>query len=322
MLQKTKKRKKTVKCRGIPTYPLISLHDRSGLPCFHSGKLMNQLFVNNLSVIDFSYYDFQRGILGESWIVDIVLSGELDDQGMVFDFGHVKKQIKQIIDEELDHRFVISAQAKNLEVKQDKGVCELNWKNVMGSYQHISPESAVLVLDVKTINTKTVAAYLETIILNALPDNVSKVELSLSEEHIDGAYYHYSHGLKKHDGNCQRIVHGHRSKIEIFENHQRNFDLEDYWAACFRNIYIGTQEDIVEEFDIDGKAHVTFAYRAQQGKFSVTLPAKRVYLIDSDSTVELIAQHVALRCKEMKPANHYRVNAYEGVGKGSIAVSK
>ena len=283
---------------------------------------MNQLFVNNLSVIDFSYYDYQRGILGESWIVDIVLSGELDEQGMVFDFGHVKKQIKRIIDAELDHRFVISSQAKNLEVKASQDICELKWKNVMGSYQHISPQSAVLVLDVKTINTKTVATYLEGIILEALPDNVSKVELVLTEEHIEGAYYHYSHGLKKHDGNCQRIVHGHRSKIEIFENHLRNTDLEDYWAACFRNIYIGTQEDISEEFELDGKPHVTFAYTSQQGAFSVTLPSKRVYLIDSDSTVELIAQHIASRCKEMNPSNHYRVNAYEGVGKGSIAVSK
>lgn len=283
---------------------------------------MNQLFVNNLSVIDFSYYDSQRGILGESWIVDIVLSGELDDQGMVFDFGHVKKQIKHIIDQELDHRFVISSQAKGLEINNEGDRCELNWKNVMGSYQHISPQSAVLVLDIKTVNTKSIASYLEGIILEALPSNVSKVELSLSEEHIEGAYYHYSHGLKKHDGNCQRIVHGHRSKIEIFENHQRNQDLEDYWAACFRNSYIGTREDIVEEFDLEGKAHMTFAYKSQQGDFSVTLPSKRVYLIDTDSTVELIAKHIAQRCDEMHPKNHYRVNAYEGVGKGAIASSK
>jgi 6-pyruvoyl-tetrahydropterin synthase len=282
---------------------------------------MNQLFVNNLSVIDFSYFDYQRGILGESWIVDIVLSGELDDQGMVFDFGHVKKKIKSIIDEELDHRFVISAQAKNLEVKRTEGQCELNWQNVMGSYQHISPESSVLVMDVKTINPKSVATYLQDIILKDLPDNVSTVEIILTQEHIDGAYYHYSHGLKKHDGNCQRIVHGHRSRIEIFENHQRNTTLEDYWAACFRNIYIGTQTDINKQFDIDSKPHITFSYEANQGQFSVTLPEKRVYIIESDSTVELIASHIADKCSQMKPNNHYLVKAYEGVGKGAIATS-
>ena len=81
---------------------------------------MTQLFVKNLSVIDFSYFDNRRGILGESWGVDIVLSGQLDEQGMLFDFGHVKKTIKKIIDEQVDHCFVISSQTKNLEIIKNK----------------------------------------------------------------------------------------------------------------------------------------------------------------------------------------------------------
>jgi len=280
---------------------------------------MNQLFVQNLSIIDFSYFDIQRGILGESWIVDIELSGDLDKLGMVFDFGQVKKKIKAIIDEEMDHRFVISKQLKCLDIKQNKGSIELNWQNTMGSYQHISPEGSVLILDIKTINPKSVASYLEELILNALPDNISKVKITLSQESIDGAYYHYSHGLKKHDGNCQRIVHGHRSKIEIYENHARNTILEDYWSACFRNIYIGTQEDISKEFEIEDKPHTTFSYTSQQGEFSVTLPSKRVYIIETDSTVELIAEHIAKQCSAKNSNNHYRVKAFEGVGKGAIA---
>ena len=282
---------------------------------------MTQLFVKNLSVIDFSYFDNRRGILGESWVVDIVLSGQLDEQGMIFDFGHVKKTIKKIIDEQVDHCFVISSQTKNLELIKNKQRTELNWKHITGNYQHISPHSSVLLLDVKTINKSSVGKYLEDIILPKLPKNVESIEIQLSEELIDGAYYHYSHGLKKHDGNCQRIVHGHRSKIEIFENHQRNTKLEDYWSACFRNVYIGTKEDISKEFDSEGKPYITFSYSAQQGDFSVTLPKKRVYLIESDSTVELIAEHILQQCVEKQPINHYLVRAYEGIGKGAVASS-
>ena len=280
---------------------------------------MNQLFVNNLTVIDFSYFDYQRGILGESWQVNIELSGDLNEQGMLFDFGHVKKQIKELIDTHLDHCFVISQQVKNLFTKTESGICELSWRNVMGYYQHISPADSVVVIDAKTITPKSISEYLEAIILKSLPTNVSGIKISLEEETIEGAYYHYSHGLKKHEGNCQRIVHGHRSRIEIYENHKRNFTLEDYWAACFRNIYIGTREDISKELEIDNKPHITFSYEAAQGHFSVTLPKKRVYLIDSDSTVELIAQHIAQSCFDKEPSNYYKVKAFEGIGKGAIA---
>lgn len=281
---------------------------------------MNQLFVDDLTVIDFSYFDQQRGILGESWIVDIELAGELDDQGMVFDFGHVKKRIKAVIDQELDHRFVISSQCKDFHCEEQNQHTNLSWKNVSGHYRHRSPSDAIVILDEKTINKQAIQHFLEARLKSELPDNVTDINLSLREEHIDGAYYHYSHGLKKHDGNCQRIVHGHRSQIKIYENSQRSADLEDYWSACFRNIYIGTREDVKEEVQLDGKAHTVFSYQAAQGEFSLTLPSKRTYLMERDSTVELIAEHVAEECLRQKPGNHYLVRAYEGVGKGAIAV--
>src|SRR5690554_6386838 len=68
---------------------------------------MNHLFVDNITVIDFAYLDPARGLVGESWIPDVVLGGELDDQGTEFDISLVKLAIKRVIDERGDHRLVI-----------------------------------------------------------------------------------------------------------------------------------------------------------------------------------------------------------------------
>jgi len=282
---------------------------------------MLSLFVNNLTVIDFSYFDPERGILGDSLIVDIALEGNLDEQGMVFDFGHVKKTIKQIIDSELDHRFVISRWQPGLTIKHSGKSLNLNWPLGLHTYQHCSPDEAVVLLDTHTISPKTLTTYLKQKICTALPENVSTMHISLRAEQIEGACYQYSHGLKKHQGNCQRIVHGHRSKIEIFENGARAIALENQWANQLQDCYIGTQEDLKTISTINDETHVTFNYRAEQGQFELTLPKTQVYLIDTDSTVEWIATHIAEGCKQKKPNNKYDVFAYEGVGKGAIARS-
>ena len=45
------------------------------------------LFVNSLTVIDFSYLCNKRGAVGESWIVDLTLHGKLNEESMVLDLS-------------------------------------------------------------------------------------------------------------------------------------------------------------------------------------------------------------------------------------------
>lgn len=281
---------------------------------------MNHLFVDNLTVIDFAYLDPSRGLVGESWIADVVLGGELDDQGMVFDFSNVKRTIKRIIDERVDHRLVIPRGYEGLSWNQDTPdtFC---WALTDGSHiVHRSPDEAVVWLSSERVVPSAVAALLERELMAVLPANVISVEINLREDVIEGAYYHYVHGLKKHLGNCQRIAHGHRSPIRIDRNGHRDYDLERAWAKLWQDVYVGSEEDVVRRYVGDHDVHyITFEYEANQGQFALTLPEARVYMLNTDTTVELIAAHIAGQLKVECPSDNIRVKAYEGVGKGAIA---
>ncbi|HAZ87721.1 6-pyruvoyl tetrahydropterin synthase [Marinobacter sp. es.042] len=281
---------------------------------------MNHLFVDNLTVIDFAYLDPTRGLVGESWIADVVLGGELDEQGMVFDFSNVKRTIKRVIDERVDHRLVIPRGYQGLSWSEEQPDT-FTWALTDGSQIiHRSPDEAIVWLSADRVVPSAVASLLEQEIKAVLPANVISVEINLREEEIDGAYYHYVHGLKKHLGNCQRIAHGHRSPIRIDRNGHRDYDLERRWAKLWRDIYVGSEEDVVRRHvGEDGVRYVTFEYEANQGEFALTLPEERVYMLDTDTTVELIAAHMADKLKVEFATDTIRVKAYEGVGKGAIA---
>lgn len=281
---------------------------------------MPALFVDHLTVMDFTYLDAERGLVGESWIVDVILEGALDDQGMVFDFGDVKKQIKRAIDDAFDHKFVVPSALAGLESDEDDDLLTLRWRDTQDrQWQHISPVDAVTLLPTDSVTQEATCLWLAELLRRFLPHNVEAIKISLRTEPIEGAYYHYSHGLKKHLGNCQRIAHGHRSRIEIHKDGKRSPELEQQWAERWRDIYLGTVEDMIEQFREGPHDYVSFAYQSGQGHFALTLPAERVYFIDCDSTVELLADHLAAQLATAHPGHAIQVKAFEGVWKGAIA---
>ena len=282
---------------------------------------MATLFVENLTVLDFSWLHPSRGMVGESWILDLELSGELDGQGMVFDFGEIRKALKEAVDTTVDHRLLVPADSEHLEkqVQEDERIY-LDWQHPGGLIRLKAPASSVLLLPGEQVNKSSVTLYLMDIMRSLVPDNVTEVLLHLREEDIGTApRYHYSHGLKKHDGQCQRIAHGHRSRIEIQENGRRSRYWEKLWADRWEDIYIGTREDLEGSYYIDETPHYRFRYEAGEGLFELIIPEDHCYLVDTDSTVENLAEHIAEELAREAPGKHFRVRAFEGVGKGAIA---
>lgn len=285
---------------------------------------MSRLFVDNLTVLDFSYFHSTRGVVGESWIVDVELVGDLNDEGMVFDFGHVKKLLKAALDSGMDHTLVLPAKLPGLTLQEtDNGErIQAEFRNARGErrFYYESPREAVYLVETDDISIDSVRPTLEAHLNTLVPDNVSQVVLRLRSELIDGPFYHYSHGLKKHQGDCQRICHGHRSRIEIFRNGQRDTEVERDWAERFQDIYLVTEEDIVHSQPVESDL-VHIGYDAEQGRFDVWLPEASTEILKTDTTVELIAAHLANSLAAEYPRDRWRVRAFEGVMKGAISES-
>ncbi|MRI33473.1 6-pyruvoyl tetrahydropterin reductase [Endozoicomonas sp. OPT23] len=280
---------------------------------------MTALFVNQLTTLDFSYLDPARGVVGESWLVDVTLEGDLDEQGMVFDFGHVKKQIKASLDILADHRLLVPSNHSHVIISSDQS--QLNVAMVTSTGDQIqcsAPAQAILLVNDTRITPEILTPILEAELLKEVPANVTGIKLDIYPEAIQGAFYHYSHGLKKHLGDCQRIAHGHRSPIHIYLDGNRDSDLEEEWAETWKDIYIATREDLLTEFDLNGINHLKFGYTSDQGYFELTIAEERCYLLDTDTTVELLAEHIADVHKNRFPASNIKVVAFEGFNKGSI----
>jgi 6-pyruvoyl-tetrahydropterin synthase len=283
------------------------------------------LFVRDLTVVDFSYLCAKRGMLGESYIVDVELHGGLDQTSMVLDFAKVKKVIKQAIDQLVDHKLAVPALSAALTSDTSGDLQRLSFQSARGHIKMAAPQQAIVAIAAEQINEHSVTAFLQQQITPLLPDNVQQLVFTLRPETSNGFYYHYSHGLKKHDGNCQRIAHGHRSTIQIYSDGMLSPRLNKYWCERWQDIYLGTAEDLCTPADLQhlsaNDGDYCFRYQAAQGWFELTMPAAHCEIVDCDTTVECLADYIAAQLKQTDSTKQYKVVAYEGVGKGAIAVS-
>jgi 6-pyruvoyl-tetrahydropterin synthase len=280
---------------------------------------MARLFVEQLTVLDFSRLDRERGLVGESWIVDLELAGELDAQSMVLDFGAVKRIAREAVEDFADHKLLVPSRCGWVELTVSAASGEVHIEAPAAGLRLRSPGEAVCCLDAAAVTMPELSAKLEECIAAVMPANVSAVRLSLREEGVPGAYYHYSHGLKRHAGHCQRIAHGHRSRIEIYTDGRRNDHWERHWAERWRDIYLASAEDLVAETRLGDRPAWRFAYQAGQGEFELEIWRERCELVPADTTVEQLAAYIAGELARLDPGTAFRVRAYEGVQKGAIA---
>ncbi|APX93297.1 6-pyruvoyl tetrahydropterin synthase-related protein [Halomonas sp. 1513] len=272
------------------------------------------LFVNRLTQLDVSLWCPSRGLIGASWHVDVELDGTLGEDGMLFDFGEVKPWIKSRLDAGADHTLLVPSRAPGISVQECREGLSIRTQ-LPYPMEVRGPRQAFTLLPWQAVSAERLGEHLAKELMRRPPPRVEAIRLGLRDEAIDGAAYTYSHGLKRHAGNCQRIAHGHRSRLEIWRQGHRDAGLEARWAAWLADRYLVDAEDVFSDDDSDT---LHCRYRAPQGNFAMRLPRARCAVLPSPTTVEHIAtwlaERIARECGE-----RIKVKAFEGIDKGAIA---
>lgn len=272
------------------------------------------IFVNTLDTLDCAVFDRHYGVSGRSWCIDVQGEGSGDGNYFVYDFSKFKQEIKSLIRETLDHRLIVptcpavrrSATAWLLETQD-------------GTWSYICPSSSVAQLPVPEINIKTVTTALTALLQQQFRSRL-KISLTLREAEQVGYSFSYTHGLPGHDGNCQRMLHGHSGTLQVHSDGERQPQMENYLATYFLadNIHFFNSDHIIVDSD-----YITAAYEGSQGYFQATMPRTRVVVLPAmETSIEAITHHLAaaLKRKFTLPA-YAQIVCYEGIDKGAVAPS-
>ena len=295
------------------------------------------LFVRDVGKIDCALFDPSLGVVGQSWYVDVWLTGALDENGFVFDFSPLKSLIKQTLASTLDHSLIIPVQSQSVQY----GESELGERWILKSrargesketkWEYLCPKGAVFPVHSVSLKTNVIETEFSRILRHRLPSTVMGLSVKLRDEAIapTEASYRYTHGIQGHNGLCQRLFHGHRSRVEVFIGDERRPDLEHYLAREIfnSNIHIASlnqikagQGEVGHRGSTDSP--VTLSFAGTLGSYEATLPANRLFFVESETSIEAIARELARVVKrDEKTQDVVKVIAYEGIDKGAIGIA-
>jgi 6-pyruvoyl-tetrahydropterin synthase len=291
------------------------------------------LFIEDVDRIDCAVFDPSAGIIGQSWHVDVSVSGELDANGFVHDFTHIKNLVKQVLKASLDHALLIPVLSKQVFYQEGNDVelwtlrAKARLTGVDTEYQYSCPKGAVYPLRGLTVTQNLIEKECSRLIRHRLPSTVQGIEVRLRREDAEptAAFFHYTHGIPGHEGLCQRLFHGHRSRIEIHVGDERRPDLEHYvardlFASC---VHIATPGQLVGGGATagrreDSKEPIKLAYSGSFGNYEAVLPADKVFFVERETSIECLTRQIALHIAEVEQTDQLiRISCYEGIGKGA-----
>ncbi|MBS3795612.1 MAG: 6-pyruvoyl tetrahydropterin synthase family protein [Candidatus Thorarchaeota archaeon] len=119
---------------------------------------------------------------GHNYYVEIELSGQLDEHGMVADFRAVRRRIVEIC-EELDHRVLLPGKSESIQLKHKEDSIEI----MVDQKNYVFPASDCVVLPIMT----TTAELLAELILqrSGLSDEFEQAKVCVAESRFSFGCY-------------------------------------------------------------------------------------------------------------------------------------
>lgn len=291
------------------------------------------IFIKQITNVDLSVFDSELGIIGYSFHAHIKAHGILDETGFVYDFSLLKKSAQQFLKNSIDHTLVIPTEANEVSF-QDMGE-NGKWRLTSSantvdekSWDYISPKGSVFPITGKEFDVEKLEIQLSKQIMKTLPVSISSIELTLEEEHIEesATSFRYTHGLPLHKGQCQRLFHGHKSRLEVYVDGKKNKSLEDYLVtdllgqhvhiACLNQVISGHLEEGKRLHTSSSSTHL--GYTSDYGRFEAHIPSSRIFTVKNVTSVETIVWQLAKHLKEEKKVpGKIKVICYEGINKGA-----
>jgi 6-pyruvoyltetrahydropterin/6-carboxytetrahydropterin synthase len=124
---------------------------------------------------------------GHTYTVNLRITGEVDESGMVIDFGKVKTALKEVLGE-LDHKIIVPGDANAFKMSKEEGTGSLRIE--VGEKFYIFPEEDVFLMDVPAPTAEHMSSWiLDRFIEKLGPNhNLSVIELGLDEGWGQGAW--------------------------------------------------------------------------------------------------------------------------------------
>lgn len=287
------------------------------------------MFLNDLTAIDHAYINQDGKIVGGSYHLSVEVEGKVDPvENVVVDFSSIKKEIKDIVDDNYngyDHKLWIIKNFSKAEIINEKHIRTpaLDFDASSFAIRHINNIHPII----------DSGNFLKKIMENELSEYITdklswkhkdiKVTAFLEENfHLEkslGASYkfRYTHGLKNSTSwGCQNPCHGHLSFLQ-FKSIDDDSDVYQDIADELNNSVFIWDKNVY----LDSRDQLTVRYYSPRGEWFINYEKSmnKLVILNTETTVENLLEWFAHKYKEeLSKVGCSKIFMSEGLSKGAV----